>query len=143
MKEIIKKLTSVELEKKLKTKNYIIWYSVNLPKTITRVERITYINRRISELGKLKTVNYMSKDIEYSIEYIRSLYNLGIIDILTKKEYMSLFKDEYITIKNISTTSEAFNKSKIKLKLFNDMFKTYVEHYKLFVDLIPNKNNNL
>ena len=54
---------------------------------------------------------------------------------------MDLFKYEYITIKNISDTSEKFNKNRIKQKLFNDMFKTYVEHYKLFVDLITDKNN--
>lgn len=144
MKNIIKKLNSAELERKLRAKNYIVWYSSNLPKTITRVERISNIsknNRCINESGKLKAVNYLSKDIEYSIEYIKSVYSLGIINILSKKEYMDLFKYEYITIKNISDTSEKFNKNRIKQKLFNDMFKTYVEHYKLFVDLITNKNN--
>ena len=144
MKNIIKKLNGAELERKLKAKNYIVWYSGNLPKTITRVERISNIsknNRCINESGKLKTVNYLSKNIEYSIEYIKSVYSLGIINILSKKEYMDLFKYEYITIKNISDTSEKFNKNRIKQKLFNDMFKTYVEHYKLFVDLITDKNN--
>ena len=144
MKNIIKKLNSAELERKLRAKNYIVWYSSNLPKTITRVERISNIsknNRCINESGKLKAVNYLSKDIEYSIEYIKSVYSLGIINILSKKEYMDLFKYEYITIKNISDTSEKFNKNRIKQKLFNDMFKTYVEHYKLFVDLITDKNN--
>lgn len=144
MKNIIKKLNSAELERKLRAKNYIVWYSSNLPKTITRVERISNIsknNRCINESGKLKAVNYLSKDIEYSIEYIKSVYSLGIINILSKKEYMDLFKYEYITIKNISDTSKKFNKNRIKQKLFNDMFKTYVEHYKLFVDLITDKNN--
>lgn len=139
MEEKTKKLNSTELEKKFKANYYIVWYSGNLPKTITRVERIISYDKHIIKGNKsraLKLIMHNGKPIEYSNVYIKSVYNLGLLNILTEREYKLLFKDEYITIKSIGVTSNNFYGSMIKKKLFNDMFKTYVEHHKLFVDLI-------